>query len=163
MSYSNLCEIHKNEIAITHCIRCGSTMCKRCMPRPNTKICPDCSGVNIKKIEKDAIRLRLRNIVFAGMASCGISVLINTLTDNYENLTANRLMLNSIIFLMLGISFASALYFTRDNQDIKDFSNVPIFKSTLVKYILLASTLTGIPILYFIYLIIKYLKSATHN
>lgn len=157
MMNHNFCEIHKDEIAQFRCSRCSSNICLRCSISASS-FCPKCRGTNILKVEKQYAQNEIRNILLTGFVLAIISIIINTLTDNAEIITNRTLMLNSLIFFGFGISVSSAIYFVRKTSVFDEIQEIPFFGLTIIKYLILLSSILGLPILYFLYLVYRFFK-----
>ena len=155
MNKYDYCEIHKNEIAVFRCSKCSRSVCSRCSTSASS-FCPKCRGTKILKVEKKHSQNEIRNILIIGFALSLISILINTLTDNSETISNQTLVINSFIFFAFGISIASSIYFIRKTDVFDDIQEIPIFGITFIKYLIIGTSIIGIPIIYFLYLIYKY-------
>lgn len=153
----NFCEIHKDEIAQFRCSRCGNNVCLRCSVSASS-FCPKCRGTNILKVEKKLDQNEIRNILLTGFFSAIISILINTLTDNAAIITNKTLIVNALIFLGFGIAISSSIYFVRKTSVFDEIQAIPLFGLTIIKYLIVLSSIVGIPILYFLYLVYKFFK-----
>ncbi|PHS10015.1 MAG: hypothetical protein COA88_03010 [Kordia sp.] len=83
---------------------------------------------------------------------------MNTLTDNSETISRETLITNSAIFFAFGISIASAIYFVRKTDTFDEFQEIPLIGFTIMKYIVIGSSIIGIPIIYFFYLVYQFIK-----
>jgi hypothetical protein len=133
-------------------------MCSRCL-KSGSSFCPKCTRISITKIENRESKNKIRNIILIGIVFGILSILINTFSDNSLIMSTYDIVKNSGIFFILGISFASAFYFTIDT-DVFDniLEEVPFLGRKIVKYLFIGSSILGLPLIYFFYLIYKYFK-----
>lgn len=157
MNSSNFCEIHKNSIALFRCSKCSRSVCSRCSI-DGSSFCPKCRGTNILKDEKKHSQNEIRNILIGGFVMGLISLLVNILTDNFQLISKKDLISNSIIFFAFGISIASSIYFIKKTDVFDEIKKIPLIGITVLKYIIVGTSMVGIPIVYFLYLVYKYFK-----
>ena len=157
MNNLNFCEIHKNEIALFRCSKCSRSICSRCSI-DGSSFCPKCRGTNILKVEKKHSQNEIRNIFISGLILSLIPLLKDIINNNFELILKKDLFFMILIFFALGISFASAFYFVNKTDALDEIQEIPLFGNKAIKYLMIGSSLIGIPIIYFIYLIYKFLK-----
>ena len=161
MNYSNFCEIHKQKVALFSCAKCSRNVCSTCAIS-GSNFCPKCSGVNIFKVEKKHSQKEIRNILLSGFVICSAFILINTLPLNLETIPSKDLLLPSTLFFAFGISIASAVYFVKKTSVFEEIQEIPFIGHKVMKYIVIGTSLIGLPILYFFYLLFNYFKPIQH-
>lgn len=157
MNNSNFCEIHKNRISLFRCSKYSRSVCSSCSIS-GSSFCPKCRGTDILKIEKKQSQNEIRNILITGFAMSLITLLINIIMNGFELTSIKNLIFNCIIFFAFGISIASSIYFVRKTDVFDEIKEIPLIGIQVIKYIILGSSIIGIPIIYFIYLVYKFFK-----
>lgn len=162
MNNLGFCEIHKNNIAISRCSRCSRGFCSRCSVNVSS-FCSKCRGVNILKVEKKHSKNEIRNILIAGFVMFLITFFLDFIFKDFELNITKKILFRSILFFAFGISIASAIYFVRKTDVFEDIQEIPLFGNKIIKYIIIGTSIVGLPIIYFFYLVYKFFKKEDDN
>ncbi|MBL4746153.1 MAG: hypothetical protein JKY08_07270 [Flavobacteriaceae bacterium] len=152
MNNSEFCESHKNNISVFRCSKCARGVCSRCSISASS-FCPKCRGRNILKDESEIAKNEIRNILISGVAMSLIAILIISVLEGFELNFNKDLIFNSIVFFAFGISFASSIYFVNKTAVFDEVQEIPLIGTTVMRYLLIGTSIIGIPIFYFFYLI----------
>jgi hypothetical protein len=146
------CHTHSNLFSQQTCEICYRGMCHTCIQN-NESICPSCLkksyfGSTYQQNKKNLIWIRgsglIGRVLFLLYSGYGTSV---ELTNNFNK--------GAFMAFLGGANFTATHYFLEDNDFIEKVKNFPFFGFQLSVVVLIFIFVTGIPILYFIYKIVK--------
>lgn len=147
------CYTHTNLFSQRECSRCNLGMCHTCLQNHST-ICPNC----LKGKRQSSIGHKYKKQLLWSLGSGLVGAVLFMLYTYYGNglIELNRDFFKGLaITFLFGVNFTAAHYFLEDNDFIERIKSFPFFGFQLALLVLIFIFLTGIPIIYFVYKMIK--------
>lgn len=147
------CNAHPNLFLQKDCIHCNRGLCHTCIASYGV-ICPACSKNAHTNSSTYAYKRQLFWMLGSGMLTLAFFLFffyyqteVITITDSFY--------VEVILAFLFGANFTAANYFLETNSIIEKMKKIPILGFKLSVVALIFIFITGIPVLYFLYKLIK--------
>lgn len=152
------CHTHPNLFLQQLCKVCNKGMCYTCINN-DTTICPKCLKVSYLGSKTYAYKKELISMFGTGLIMLSIFFAFTY----FSNINIYESLVDYLLVFLFGLSVTGTHYLLRDTDFMGDIRKVPFIGFKLTLIVLGLIFVTGIPIIYFLYKLFKFIIISVHG